>query len=73
MNTGWGMGAAWGRMDLTVPTGNKGGGLKNAENMLLCPVVGIIWHRTGGLETGTEIRGVVFLGKSFSKFFGEQD
>jgi hypothetical protein len=72
MNTGWGAGAAGDRMGLAVPTHEGGGGFKIAGNMALCPVMGIIWQRTGVLETGMEIRGVVFLGKSFSKFFGEQ-
>lgn len=59
-------------MGLIVPAGNWVGGLKKAESMPFCPATGIIWQRTGGLETGTEIKGVVFLDKSLSGFFGKQ-
>lgn len=66
MKTGWGPGAAGGRTGAEVPAGAWGGDFKNAGNMPLCPVTGIIWQRTGVLGMGTEIRGVAFPGKSFS-------
>lgn len=72
MSTGGGPGAAWGRMGVTVPADTGGGAFKNAGNMARCPVTGIMWQRTGGLGAGTETRGGVLPGKSFSQFFGEQ-
>lgn len=72
MSTGGGPGAAWGRMGVTVPADTGGGAFKNAGNMARCPVTGIMWQRMGGLGAGTETRGGVLPGKSFSQFFGEQ-